>query len=1008
MSMTLSFLDDNERLKRVGEPSPDELLRQERAREMARGLGADTAAPATALMNQGAKLGLGLAMMLQQGAGNKAVAGLLVGTSIAAMRNGQARGESGPKRPEAASKPGKPAEAPAAAPDKVPSERPQQTESDTEKGEPGKKPSKGLLDPVNKAFQFGTNALNKGVGNPLRAGGNTANAALRSGLGAMQQPVDRAAEKTAGVGNRLRSWGDRQNNTLAAKTDRANASMQQPTQRMSGFAANLRSYGDRANARYDQAAMRANRTLERPTSRFQSFGASLRSWGDRQNAKYAKATQRANAALERPAQGGAAVGQALRQFGDKANAKVGQVGEGLVNRYFDRGVEQEFWKGQKRRQLGNKLNRTLLGDDYNSAGMRQLPDRLDGRKWDGIPSALANLVSESQRNLPPQVVGHLSGFLAKVTPEMESQMSPGEKERLEQLRELVRKNEERAEQDAAADAEGQGGDSAEAAPRSGTERTPRIQQPNRVPPMEQQASTPEAESLVARPPEQIASPQQTGMVRAGADEQGQLEGAASQQSKEPTAAEVGVSDGPLIELEPTGQDDEVRPNGKEVAAQRLADSTPLADQRTRRSQEAAVAEAQACANAAVRPPADSTAELGGLKLNPEELRNQVEVQVAQQGVPSGATIDTNATPRTLTELGEAERGETVRRRGSGMRVNRSGHEPVPIGDATPEVRDQPSLPTVEQRGKRAMDGVNMPAVAVNLPGNRALEGQSQESEMGPDGQPKKTQAQIDAESRMVGDEAKRQLDAKERDLQREAQAEADTRQSAAEAERDAAEAVARTDGDARIASQEQHGQQQRAAAEAEGQQRRAAAEREQQRKQATADTEGQRREAEAATARAVQESAERVREQQETAAAEAERARQEQELRCQVQEAERAAQTDSEARQAAARAQGQADEAQLERDGEVDKARLRENARTDAARLEQQGRRDAQRREQEGQTAQRREEQRGRQRQRRLQAEARRKKSSQGWLSRAASWVSSQFNSLMNRARAAFNAAVQA
>ena len=39
-------------------------------------------------------------------------------------------------------------------------------------------------------------------------------------------------------------------------------------------------------------------------------------------------------------------------------------------------------------------------------------------------------------------------------------------------------------------------------------------------------------------------------------------------------------------------------------------------------------------------------------------------------------------------------------------------------------------------------------------------------------------------------------------------------------------------------------------------------------------------------------------------------------------------------------------------------------------------------------------------------AEARRQRSSQGWLSRAASWVASQFNSLMNRARQAFNAAV--
>ena len=67
MSMTLSFLDDTERLKRIGEPSPDELLRQQRAKDMAASMGADNAAPALTLMTQGAHLGAGLASMLQQG-----------------------------------------------------------------------------------------------------------------------------------------------------------------------------------------------------------------------------------------------------------------------------------------------------------------------------------------------------------------------------------------------------------------------------------------------------------------------------------------------------------------------------------------------------------------------------------------------------------------------------------------------------------------------------------------------------------------------------------------------------------------------------------------------------------------------------------------------------------------------------------------------------------------------------------------------------------------------------
>ena len=77
---------------------------------------------------------------------------------------------------------------------------------------------------------------------------------------------------------------------------------------------------------------------------------------------------------------------------------------------------------------------------------------------DGIPSQLNELVSQSQSNLPPQVVSHLSGFLAKVTPEMESQMSQGERERLELLRDLVRRNEAREDWDTAADQQESGAD----------------------------------------------------------------------------------------------------------------------------------------------------------------------------------------------------------------------------------------------------------------------------------------------------------------------------------------------------------------------------------------------------------------------------------------------------------------------------------------------------------------------------------------------------------------------
>lgn len=1041
MSMTLSFLDDSERLKRIGEPSADELQRQQRAKEMAQSMGADNAAPALKLMTQGAVLGAGLASMLQQGAGNGAVVGLLAGGAIAGARSMRQRNEAEakPKKNGSQSKESEQKEKPKATEKKEPpsaaSSSEQESGGQAPEQEEKKKRSGGIFGGINKALQQGAEAVNQGITAPVRSAGDAANKALRSGLDRAQQPVDRAAKKASGLGANLRAWGDRQNTTLNKQASKVNAKFQAPTQKMSGFAGSLRQFGDRQNARIDNATARANQTLARPTSRFQAFGSSLRSWGDRQNAKMRNASLRANRALERPAERGGQVGNALRQFGNSANAKLEKAGEGLVNRYFDRENEDEFWKGQKRRQLGNKLNRALLGDDYNSKGMAQLPQRLDGRKWGGIPSQLTTLVSESQRNLPPQVLSHLSGFLAKVTPEMESQMSPGEKERLEQLREIVRQNEAREEQDSEADRR----EAADAQQGNDSESSARSPQPEviRAPAKRQDAG-----SATGETPETAAAPQASRergvgagrLQRAGISAQGtQAEAggpvstepgtlanisevnatgdAPSAGGAEPTAAEVDIPEGPLVDLEPTGDKEPTRAEAQAPAVRKQEKKKPTVDERTRREQQAVIDQAQACATGVTRAPARSTADGGGAQLAATQLRENAAVQEAQQQVPSGSAIEPgNTTPRTLSQLGEAHRGRMAPARSSGRTSAQNPGQSGPgvIGDRQPAVRSQPELPSIEERRGRSMDGVGMSTVPVNLPDNRALDGNAPDSRMAPEGQPQKTAAQVESEARMVGDEAQRQLDVAEQGLQDEAQAEADTRTAAAEAERDQREQIARADGDARIAAEEQQGQQRRAEAEAQGQQRRAAAEAEQQSRKAAAEAEGQQREAAAETAREAQRAVELQREQSEISAAEQERERQQTELRCQIDADERAAELESEGRQAEARRQGDADQAQLEREGEADQARLRSDARSDAARLEQEGRRDAQRREQEGASAQRREEQRGRQRQRRLEAEARRQRSSQGWLSRAASWVASKFNSLMNRARQAFNSAVRA
>ena len=388
---------------------------------------------------------------------------------------------------------------------------------------------------------------------------------------------------------------------------------------------------------------------------------------------------------------------------------------------------------------------------------------------------------------------------------------------------------------------------------------------------------------------------------------------------------------------------------------------------------------------------------------------------AAPGGGDGIKADAKTPPRGTAEVAKG-----------GAKVDQDGPKPImapsPAPNNTPPMKvgatqmtvaPSPKLPDPKNWEKKAKQGMAMSPKKVNLPEThgRAGEGpggkKEAEGAKGPDGEPKKTQGQIQAEAEMVGKSAQGKVDVKEKGLQKEAQAEADVKKTAAESERGQKETQARAEGEAKVAAQETQAKAERKQADTEGEAKKTAAKTEGEAKKAAAKTEGEQKEQQAKTEEETKIKGEEQRQKTEVKAAEDEGKAEEQRLKDEEKTELKSMEKAGKDAEAELRKKGE-DEKTAARDaGEQEKKAIRAEGKTKATAAKRKGDTDAAAAVRRGQQQAQSERNRGLSRKRNYERQARRKKDEMSWAEKAWNSVKGAFNSLMNKAKSAWNRAKQ-
>ena len=845
---------------------------------------------------------------------------------------------------------------------------------------------------INSGLKTGADAIHGTAGVGLANLGNKLNAGLGDAGQKANSALARPTAKMAGFGAGLRAWGDKANAKIADKSQQANKALAKPTPKIAGFGARLRAWGDKANGKIEKASSRANDALQHKTksSGLAGLGAKMRSWGDKTNAKIDAKSGQANDWLANKTGGLKKVGDSMRAGGDKANAKL----EGANDQF------QEAQKplAQKGKQAGDYLR--SVGDRLNNGDGIEDDAAQDG----GSGEQLAGQEPTRTTDQDGASEATIAGQEPTRTTDQDGDTGVVEAKDADQGAPVAGDQNEKHTADAK-DADKQAGDGGQSQPvavkpsaeltsveaTSATDTGPAAPAPvldTEVGEVAENLAETDAEQVKDDADADVDTDAAAG--DAGAETEVETEQKAA--DKEETLPEVSPHEALLKPSE------EKLP--EEDAQFDPPSPTQGADGQDQQQKAAVKADGELVAEA------------------PEKAAEKVPtVATAKAQAPNGGAdikADPKAPSRKPEDIGKTRTGkESAKTQGAGPKL---GAPKTPAGPqvqgAQVSVAKPEKLPEHSEWKDKAQSKMTMPARTVNMPESH---GKSNEQPGGkgpdkdaknPDGSPKKSKAQVQAEAELVGKTGKSKLKTKEGELQTEAKAEADTKKVAAESQRDTKIKAEKQQGDAKVKGEEAKGEQQKKAADGEGEQKKAQAETEAKQKQAQAETEGKQKEAAAKTEEAQKIKAEQTLEKQQITKAEGQTKKEEAQLQKEEVKTNKELEAERAKDQETARSQGETEKEQERAAGETEKAQIRSEGQSKADAAKSKGDRDAAAEIARGQRAADSKRAAGLARKRSLERQARAKKADQSWYEKAWNAVKSAVSSLMNKAKAAWNSAV--